>query len=615
MICPSDPENLNSPDPEDQQDDEIIATVFHRSLKIFALIAVVVVAIWWLNLEDVNQDPVEEGTQVPVLVRDKQNTAPELPFTDISIEAGVDFVHESGARGEKLLPETMGSGVVFADLDGDLDPDLLLASGRPWPWTDEQPRHSTVRMWINKGNYSGTFQEVTEQWGLQVDSYCTGMAVGDVDGDGDLDLFVATIGENLLLINEQGTANSSRSFQLQDGGSGVSGDSDSWSTSSAFFDADGDSDLDLFVCEYVRWSRQIDIEVDYRFTGVGRAYGPPTNFRGSQCRLLINDGSGRFEDVSEKSGIHVFSGQSPVAKALAVIPADLNDDGAVDVLVANDTTQNFLFMNRGNGTFEEVGVETGLAYDANGSSTGAMGLDITDYRNDRSLGVAVANFSAEMTGLYRSPAGGQLFLDESVNEGIGPPSRKALSFGLLFIDVDLDGRQDLIQANGHLEQEIATVQPGQEYRQSAQLFWNRGPGDGCFEEIVPNNTGDLGIPAVGRALACADIDGDGDLDLILTQAGDRARLLRNDQISGNNWIRIDPNNLPPGSWIEVEQEDRTQRRLIGQTRSYLSQCEKIVTFGLGSSSTPPRIRFKAPGNSDWQVVQTQSVNSLHTLAP
>ena len=613
MTIPPDQEQLIPENPDDEQDDEIIATAFRRSIQAFVLIALLGLGIWWLNLSDEDKVVIEDGDSVTVLARDTAESVPVLPFTDITTQAGIDFVHDSGARGEKLLPETMGSGAVFADLDGDTDPDLLLASGRPWPWTDEKPTQSTVRMWINNGYYSGSFTEVTEQWNLNLDSYCTGLAVGDVDGDNDLDLFVATIGENLLLINEGGSDNVNRSFHLQDSSSGVSGELDSWSTSAAFFDADGDSDLDLFVCEYVRWSRQKDIDVDYRLTGVGRAYGPPTNFEGTQCRLLLNDGRGHFEDVSEAAGVYVTSGQSPVAKALAVLPADLNDDGAVDVMVANDTTQNFLFMNRGNGTFDEVGVETGLAFDGNGSATGAMGLDITDYRNDGSLGVAVANFSAEMTGLYCSLPGGNLFLDESINEGIGPPSRKALSFGLLFIDVDLDGRQDLIQVNGHLEEEIATVQPGQEYRQSAQLFWNRGPGEGCFEEIPTADTGDLGTPAVGRALACADIDGDGDLDLMLTQAGDRARLLRNDQTAGNHWIRIDPNILPPGGWIEIKQGDRTQRRLIGQTRSYLSQCENIITFGLGSDNTPPLIRFQAPGQREWQETTTDSVDTIYFL--
>ncbi|MGE4620494.1 MAG: CRTAC1 family protein [Planctomycetota bacterium] len=613
-------DNGQDPQPEpaeEQQNDEIIATAFRRSLQIFAIITLIGVGIYGLNRPDGNQKEIEKENLEPVLSRQNTNQLPDLHFTDITRQAGIEFIHDSGARGEKLLPETMGSGAVFADLDGDGDPDLLLGSGRPWPWTQEAPQKSTVRMWINDGLYSGSFTEVTDLWNLQLDVYCTGLAVGDVDADGDLDLFVAALGQDLLLLNQENPDGTSRAFQIQDSSSGVSGPENAWSTSSTFFDADGDNDLDLFICEYVRWSRQKDIDVDYRLTGVGRAYGPPTNFEGSNCRLLLNDGSGHFEDVSVAAGLHISSGKSSVAKSLAVIPVDINKDGAIDILVANDTTQNFLFINQGMGVFDEQGVETGLAYDANGSATGAMGLDITDYRNDGSVGVAVANFSAEMTGLYRSQSRNadqpSLFLDDSVNEGIGPPSRKSLSFGLLFLDVDLDGRQDLIQVNGHLEQEIALVQPGQKYRQSAQLFWNRGPGNGCFEEIPSDKTGDLGTPAVGRALASADIDGDGDLDLIMTQIDDRARLLRNDQKTKNHWIRIDPGALQPGLWIEIQQGDRIQRRLVGQTRSYLSQCEKIITFGLGQDQTLPVIRFTPPGKKNPQAMTAPVIDSTIPL--
>jgi len=190
-----------------------------------------------------------------------------------------------------------------------------------------------------------------------------------------------------------------------------------------------------------------------------------------------------------------------------------------------------------------------------------------------------------------------LFIDESVNEGVGPPSRKALSFGLLFLDVDLDGRQDLVQANGHLEEKISTVQPGQEYRQQAQLFWNRGPGAGCFVEVPAAELADLSKPAIGRALACADIDGDGDLDLLLTQVGEPARLLRNDQMTGHHWIRIKTSNISPGSWIECKRGEEVQRQMVGTTRSYLSQCEAVVTFGLGSNSEIPTITIQEQGKT------------------
>lgn len=581
-MSPDDPEDLlDDEEEEEHQDDEIIGKAFRGSIQVFIALALIGLAIWWINQEKTTVVDIDQGEQVPVRIRDVDTIAPTLPFTDITKESGIDFVHENGARGEKLLPETMGSGAAFVDIDLDGDVDLILASGRPWPWSDEQPETSTVRLWINDG--TGSFSEATQAWNLTSDCYATGLAIGDIDRDGDPDLFICAVGKNQLLINT-GT-----SFASTNPDSPICGEDDSWSTSAGFLDVDGDSDLDLFICEYVQWSRQKDIDVDYRLTGVGRAYGPPTNFEGTYCRLLINDGSGEFTDASERSGLKIDDGGRAVAKALALLPIDIDDDGDVDVLVANDTTRNFLFRNRGDGTFDEVGEETGLAYDGNGSTTGAMGLDATDYRNDGSIGIAVANFSAEMTGLYRAQAHGSPFLDESVNEGIGPPSRKSLSFGLLFLDIDLDGRQDLIQANGHLEEEISSVQPGQEYRQGAQLFWNRGPGNGCFEEIPVEKTGALGTPSIGRGLAHADIDGDGDLDLLLTQAGDSARLLRNDQSTGHHWIRIDPADLPPGSWIECRQAERIQRRVVGRTRSYLSQSERFITFGLGTDTAAPEI--------------------------
>ncbi len=586
----------NSPDEEDliEQDDEIIGKAFRGSLVFIFSLALVILFIWWLSRPKEISTEIEEVTQIPVQLRETGGTAPPLPFTDITTEAGIDFIHDSGARGEKLLPETMGSGAAFCDIDGDGDIDLLLASGRPWPWTDEALQSSTVRLWLNDG--TGSFSEATERWNLESDCYATGLALGDIDGDDDLDLFVAAVGSNRLFINE------GQSFRRVANDTSVEGSSESWSSSAGFFDADNDGDQDLFICEYVQWSRKKDIEVDYRLTGVGRAYGPPTNFEGTHCRLLLNDGAGKFTDVSRDAGLEVNDGGKAVAKALAMLPLDVDMDGNIDVMVANDTTRNFLFRNLGDGTFEEIGESIGLAYDGNGSTTGAMGLDVTDYRNDGSFGIAVANFSAEMTGLYRSLNDGQLFLDESINEGIGPPSRKSLSFGLLFIDVDLDGRQDLIQANGHLEEEIALVQPGQQYRQGAQLFWNRGGGnaansatsDCCFEEIPGAQTKDLGIPSVGRGLASADIDGDGDLDLLMTQAGGEVRLLRNDQATGHHWIRIDASSIPSGSWIECRQGDRIQRKVVGSSRSYLSHCAKGVTFGLGDDESPPEILILNP---------------------
>ncbi|OUU20668.1 MAG: hypothetical protein CBC13_10375 [Planctomycetia bacterium TMED53] len=585
-------ENPATPEPtpdSDEQNDEIIGQAFQQSVKFIGIVALVSLITWiGINFEPTSE-PIEKGPEVPVRPRgvNETNQHPPLPFTNVGKASGFEFDHEDGARGKKLLPETMGSGCAFVDVDGDGDSDILMASGRPWEWTDETAPESTLRLWINDG--TGQFTEQTEQWNLKVKAYCTGLAIGDVDSDGDQDVFVAAVGPDLLLINSGNRFSNSAK-------AGVSGTESAWSSSAGFFDAEGDGDLDLFVCQYVQWSPEKDLEVDYRLTGVGRAYGPPTNFEGSPCRLYLNNGQGQFTDVSREAGLQTPE-LSRATKALALLTTDIDKDGDIDVVVANDTTRNFVFKNNGDAVFEEIGVECGLAYDSNGSATGAMGLDLGDYRNDGGMGIAVANFSAEMTGLYRSMPSSGLFIDESVNEGVGPPSRKALSFGLLFLDVDLDGRQDLVQANGHLEEKISTVQPGQEYRQQAQLFWNRGPGAGCFVEVPAAELADLSKPAIGRALACADIDGDGDLDLLLTQVGEPARLLRNDQMTGHHWIRIKTSNISPGSWIECKRGEEVQRQMVGTTRSYLSQCEAVVTFGLGSNSEIPTITIQEQGKT------------------
>ena len=513
--------------------------------------------------------------------------APPLPFTDITAQAGIDFVHENGAYGERLLPETMGGGVAFFDYDNDGQQDLLLIDSGHWPWReDAAPARS--RLYRNRGD--GTFDDQTRAGGLALPVYGMGVAVGDYDGDGFVDIFVTAVGGNRLLRNVDGE----RFVDVTDA-AGAAGAEDAWSTCAAFLDYDRDGDLDLFVCNYVVWSPEVDRAVDFRLTGIGRAYGPPTDFAGTHSLLYRND-DGRFIDVSAAANIQVAHPATGLAmgKALAVLPLDADRDGWPDLVVANDTVRNFLFVNQRDGRFQESGIDAGLAFDTTGAATGAMGIDAAHYDNDGKLAIAIGNFANEMSSFYVAHGLGdaapdkprpQVFSDDAIVAGIGAATRLALTFGLVFLDVDLDGRLDLLAANGHVEPAINRVQASQRYAQRPQLFWNCAE---CRRRFVAAATiDDLDQPLVGRGAAYADIDGDGDLDVALTQTGAAAVLLRNDQQLGNHWLRIElrgaaGNRYGLGAQV-VLRGAAEQRRTATPTRSYLSQMETPLTFGLGQS--------------------------------
>ena len=525
-------------------------------------------------------------------------TPPAVAFTDITRDAGIDFEHVNGAYGEKLLPQTMGGGVAFLDYNNDGAQDLLFVNSGYWP--GHVPKDAPVPlMALYSNDGSGHFEDVTREAGLDISLYGMGVAAGDFDNDGWVDVYVTAVGENRLFHNEKGR------FRDITARSHVAGKPEDWSTAAAFVDYDNDGDLDLFVANYMNWSAELDIAMGnrHRYSRVGsnRSYLLPDYFMGSHPYLFRNDG-GVFADDSAASGVQIADSKrgKAVAKALGVAPVDLDRDGWLDFVVANDKVTNFCLHNQGDGTFKEEALMLGLGFDAHGLATSAMGIDAAYYGNDLRLGIAIGNYAYEMDSLFLSGKKSLSFTDMALAEGLGAPTRVPLTFGLFFFDYDLDGRLDILQANGHLEEEIDTVDSSQTYAQSTQLFWNCG--QSCaktFIEVPEPASGDLARPVVGRGASYADIDSDGDLDVVIAQIGGPPLLLRNNQKLGHHWLRVKligtrSNRDAIGAWVELVAGGTTQRRQVMPTRSYLSQVELPITFGLGDSTAIDLLRITWP---------------------
>ena len=542
------------------------------------------------------------------------NEIPVAKFTDITASAGIKFVHHNGAFGDKLLPETMGGGVAFFDYDNDGHPDLLFVNSSHWPG-HLPPGKMAPTMALYRNDGKGHFEDVTAGSGLDVSFYGMGAAIGDYDNDGLADVFITALGGNHLFHNE-----GKGKFRQVTQEAGFQATPDGWSTSAAWIDYDNDGRLDLFVCNYVTWSPGIDRAADFELPRIGRAYGPPRNFAGTFPQLYHNEGNGRFIDVSLPAGLQIKNPATglPLAKSLAVAPIDVDNDGWIDLVVANDTVQNFLFRNQHDGTFKEIGARSGIAFDAYGLTRGAMGIDSARFRNDETLGIAIGNFANEMNALYVAARGSLVFADEAIKEGVGPASQKLLKFGLFFFDYDLDGRLDVLTANGHLEPEINRVQPTQQYRQPAQLFWNRGVAGSGFVPVPPEKCGrDLFQPIAGRGSAFGDIDGDGDLDVVLTQIGGAPLLLRNDQKLGHHWLRLKligtkSNRDAIGAWIKIRVRGQTLSRQVMPTRSYLSQSELPVTIGLGTADKVDNVEITWPSGVT-QRIDSPAIDQLRHI--
>jgi hypothetical protein len=510
-------------------------------------------------------------------------------FSDVTSTAGIQFQHNSGAYGGKLLPETLGSGCAFLDYDRDGWPDILLLSGMDWAGHKRQ--RSTLKLYRN--NRNGTFSDVTKAAGLDIEMYGMGVAVGDYNNDGFPDIFVNCVGQSRLFRNTGKGA-----FVDVTKASGLMG-RQGFGTSALWLDYDRDGLLDLFVCNYVRWSPEHDVfcSVD----GTHKSYCTPEAYRGDSCWLFHNRGDGTFEDVTATSGIFDSS-----SKSLGVAMFDYDQDGWPDILVANDTQPNKLYKNLRNGKFKDVAVEAGLAFSTEGKARAGMGVDTGDFDNSGKTGVAITNFDNEMIGLYRAVSG-SAFDDVALAAGLGAASKNTLGFGCAFFDADLDGALDLAVANGHIDDTVRNIRGNAGYAQPAQLFLNLGGGK--FRDVAAEVGGGFEKPRVGRGLAIGDFDRDGDMDVLMTTNNGPASLFRNDQSGGNRSIRFlltgtKSNRDGIGASVRIFHEGKSQARMVRGGSSYLSQSELAVTFGLGKLEKIARVAI------DWPSGRTEEYKNL-----
>jgi hypothetical protein len=498
-------------------------------------------------------------------------------LTDVTASSGIQFRHNAGGYGGKLLPETLGAGCAFIDYDADGWPDILLVNGMDWPGHKRRP--STLALYRN--NRNGTFTDVTRSAGLDLEMYGMGVAVGDFNNDGFPDVLVTCVGQNRLFRNTgKGT------FVDVTRASGLGGRT-GFSTSALWFDYDRDGLLDLFVCNYVKWTA--DHDVFCSLDGKQKSYCTPEAYRGETCWLFHNRGNGTFEDVTATSG--VFDSSS---KSLGVTMID--QDGWPDLFVANDTQPNKLYRNLRNGKFRDVAVEAGLAFSAEGKARAGMGTDAADFDNSGVSGLVVTNFDNEMVGLYRSSGRG-LYEDVALTAGIGAPSRSTLGFGCGFLDVDLDGRLDLLVVNGHIDETVRNIRGNVGYAQPPHLFLNRG--NGTFRDAAADAGREFAQPRVGRGLAFGDFDRDGDVDVLMTANNAPAALFRNDQLAGNRSLRFHlvgtkSNRDAIGATVRIYHDGTSQSRLVKTGSSYLSQSELPVTFGVGKRDRVARVVIAWP---------------------
>ena len=518
-----------------------------------------------------------------------------IQFVDVTAAAGLTFTHTNGAFGRKYLPETMGSGGAFLDYDNDGHLDVFLVNSTRWPSRSE--RRGLSALYRNKGD--GTFSDRTSRAGLAVEMYGMGVTAADYDNDGWQDLYVTALGGNRLFRNRGNGTFADVTARAGVGGGG-------FGTSAAFFDYDRDGKLDLFVANYVTWSADTDLTCT--LDGRTKSYCTPESYKGQSPALFHNRGDGTFEDLARKAGVF-----DPSSKALGVALLDHDGDGWIDLFVANDTQPNNLYRNNRDGTFTDVGVTAGVAFGEAGVARAGMGVDAADYSGTGRPSIVIGNFSNEMMALYHNEGNG-LYVDEAPATDVGRRSLLTLAFATFFFDHDLDGRLDIFAVNGHVADDVSRVQPRVTYAQAPHLFRNLG--DHRFEDVAPRLGPALQQPRVGRGGAYGDYDADGDLDLLITANNGPAALLRNDSGNRNQYVRVraigtSSNRDGIGAKVAVTLAGGARQwRLVHTGSSYLSQSERVLTFGLGPSGAVQTVEVVWPSG---KVDRTGPVDANQTV--
>ena len=496
-------------------------------------------------------------------------------FVDITEQAGIAFRHVNGASAQKHIAETMGSGALFFDFDNDGWLDLFLVDGGSVadPAVAQRARH---RLYRNNG--AGRFEDVTATAGVQHRDYGMGACAADYDNDDRVDLYVTNAGPDVLYHND------GRGFSDVTARAGVG--SSLLGASCAFADIDNDGDVDLFVANYVE-PDPAKICGDAR----ARAYCRPDVYSGVPGVMYRNNGDGTFTDVTKASGLDRRDG-----KALGVVFADYDGDGWIDLFVANDLTRNFLFHNEGKGVFKEVGLPAGVAVASDGRVRAGMGTDFGDYDGDGKLDLVVTNFESETHSLFRNLGGG-LFADATFESGLGPATLPFLGFGVAFFDYDNDTDLDLVVANGHVLDNTSLFKSTSRYAQRNLLLRNEG--HGRFLEVGRQSGPGFAFEKVSRTVVAGDIDNDGDLDLLVSNNGQSADLLRNDLSGGGNALRVrlrgrQSNRDGVGALVTATVGTRRLVREVRSGSSYLGQSDVRVHFGLGQAKVVDRLDVRWP---------------------